>query len=219
MILIDLVKELLFPRKCILCSRVLTREETDLCHSCRIDLPEYDGSGETIPYVDGMTALWFYEGNVRESLLRFKFFNKPGYAKAYGQLLAMRIAREKINVDLITWVPVSARRRRKRGYDQSELLARAVSEELGIEARPTLKKLRHNRAQSRISDAAQRRANVLGVYGLSDGASVKGKRVLLIDDIVTTGATAGECTRMLLGGEAEYVMLTVVAAGRGKKRK
>ena len=219
MILTELAKELLFPRKCILCGKVLTMKETDLCHGCRSDEPEYEAENRTIPDIVAVTAVWYYEGAVRDSLLRFKFHHKPGYAEGYGRMLAMRVVREIHGIDLITWVPVSARRKRERGYDQSELLARTVSRELGIGTEPMLRKHRHNRAQSGISDAAQRRENVRGVYHVTDERLVKGKRILLLDDIVTTGATAGECARMLLDAGARSVALATVAAGREKNLK
>lgn len=219
MILADLIKDVLFPRKCILCRRVLPVNETHICHECREDLPEYASGGRKIPFVEEHTALWFYRGNVRESLIRFKFHNKPAYADAYGPLLALRILRELPKPDLITWVPVSPGRKRRRGYDQAELLARSVGRELDIEVRPVLKKIRHNRAQSGIADASRRRANVLGVYRVTDEQAVKFKNVLLIDDILTSGATSGECARMILSAHADRVMLAVVAAGDKQKQK
>lgn len=219
MILSELIKDLIFPRKCILCRRVLIANETHICHKCREDLPEYADRGRVVPFVEEYTALWFYRGNVRESLIRFKFHNKPAYAEAYGPLLALRILRELPKPDLITWVPVSPKRKRRRGYDQAELLARSVGRELGVEVRPVLKKIRHNRAQSGISDPSRRRANVLGAYRLTEEDAVRLRNVLLIDDILTTGATAGECARMILSGHGDKVMLAVVAAGDNRKRK
>ena len=79
---------------------------------------------------------------------------------------------------------------------------------------PTLKKIRNNRPQSRMKGAEARRANVLGVYRIFDGVDVKGKRVLLLDDILTTGATAGECARVLLSAGAKEVHCAAVAAAR-----
>lgn len=219
MILTEFLKDLLFPRKCVFCGQVLSMDETDLCHECRDAAPEYDGSGKMPRNISGVSAVWFYEGTVRESLLRFKFHNKPGYAKAYGPMLALRVARELPGVDVITWVPVSAERRNERGYDQSELLAKAVSKELGIPAKPSLKKIRHNPAQSGIADAEARRANVADAYIVRDASAVKGRKVLLIDDILTTGATAGECARMLIEAGAATVFLGTVAAGRRYKKE
>ena len=117
-------------------------------------------------------------------------------------------------LDVLTWVPVSRLRKVSRGYDQVELLARAVGAELGMEPVRLLKKIRHNRPQSGISDAAQRRANVLGAYQMVPGQDISGKRILLLDDILTTGATAGEAARVLLTAGAKEVHCAAVAAAR-----
>ena len=127
----------------------------------------------------------------------------------------MRLQREYPDgFDMLTWVPVSRLRKLRRGYDQVELLAKAVGRELGLSPVPTLKKIRNNRPQSRLKDPAARRANVLGAYRLLEGAAVKGQRVLLLDDILTTGATAGECARVLLSAGAKEVHCAAVAAAR-----
>ena len=153
-------------------------------------------------------------GDVRRSIHRYKFGGARHYAEVYGRLLAMRIQRDLPGADVLTWVPVSRRRKRERGYDQVELLADAVSSELGIQKEALLEKFRDNRANSGLKTPAERRANVLGVYKVPEGAEVRGKRVLLLDDIVTTGATASECARVLLtAGAREVIFAAVAAAG------
>ena len=207
--------ELLFPPKCVLCRKLLKSGEIDLCRECRADAPEYAGKKINIRFLDSFAAVWYYEGNVRRSLLRFKFYNARSYSVSYGRILAMRLQREYPDgFDMLTWVPVSRLRKLRRGYDQVELLAKAVGRELGLAPVPTLKKIRNNRPQSRLKDPAARRANVLGAYRLLEGAAVKGQRVLLLDDILTTGATAGECARVLLSAGAKEVHCAAVAAAR-----
>ncbi len=207
--------ELLFPPKCVVCRKLLKSGEIDLCRECRADAPEYAGKKINIRFLDSFAAVWYYEGNVRRSLLRFKFYNARSYGVSYGRILAMRLQREYPDgFDMLTWVPVSRLRKLRRGYDQVELLAKAVGRELGLSPVPTLKKIRNNRPQSRLKDPAARRANVLGAYRMLDGADVKGKRVVLLDDILTTGATAGECARVLLSAGAKEVHCAAVAAAR-----
>ena len=207
--------ELLFPPKCVLCGTLLKAGETDLCRTCRTEAPEYPNRKIKLQFLDSFAAVWYYEGNVRRSLLRFKFQNARSYASCYGRMLAMKLLREyPEGFDVLTWVPVSRLRRLRRGYDQVELLAKAVGAELGMTPVPMLKKIRNNRPQSRLDSASARRANVLGAYKLLDGAQAKGKRVLLLDDILTTGATAGECARMLLSAGAKEVHCSAVAAAR-----
>lgn len=211
------ILEWLFPRKCILCRGLLTKEETDLCRACRTDQPEYRYGKKKVPHIAELTAVWHYEGQVRKSLHRYKFGNARHYAAPYGQLMAMRIVRDLPRADVITWVPVSRRRLRSRGFDQVALLAKAVSGELGIPAEPHLDKFRDNQANSSLKTPAERRANVLGVYRAVQPESIRGKRVLLLDDIITTGATASECARVLLTAGAEEVILAAVAAATSSK--
>lgn len=207
--------QLLFPAKCILCGKLLQKEELDLCRDCRRDSPEYGNRKDNLQFLDSFTAVWYYEGNVRRSLLRYKFYNARSYAAGYGRLLAMKLeANTPEGFDCLTWVPVSSLRKLSRGYDQVELLADAVGRELGMCPVPLLKKVRHNRPQSGISHVANRRANVLGAYRDINREQIAGKRILLLDDILTTGATAGECARVLLTCGAKEVHCAAVAAAR-----
>lgn len=212
MTLIYQLWQLLFPPKCVLCGKLLQKEETDLCHDCRCDTPAFPDSNLKLPYLAHWFALWYYEGTVRKSILRFKFHGARSYAEVYGRQLAMKLLSDGINFDILTWVPISRLRRWRRGYDQVQLIADAVGRELGITPVPALLKIRHNRPQSRLGGAPQRRANVMGVYKLSQNAPVHGKRILLLDDILTTGATAGECARVLLTAGAKEVSCAAVAA-------
>ena len=217
--MIQRLLEWLFPRKCILCRELLGKDETDLCRECRVDMPEYRYGKKKVQHVTDLTAVWMYEGAVRKSLHRYKFGGARHYAAPYGRLLAMRIRRDLPQFDVITWVPISRARLRKRGYDQVELLAMAVSPELEVPAVKLLDKFRDNRANSGLKTPAERRANVLGVYRAVDPEGIRGKRVLLLDDILTTGATASECARILLTAGAEEVLFAAVAAGGNSSSK
>lgn len=209
------IGDLLFPPKCVLCGNVLEKEELDLCKDCRMDAPEYPNRKSKRQFLDSFAAVWYYEGNVRKSLLRYKFHNARSFAAPYGRLLAMKLLElYPEGFDVLTWVPVSRLRKLRRGYDQVELLAKAVGKELGITPVPLLKKVRHNRPQSGITGAEKRRANVLGAYRETDREAIAGRRILLLDDILTTGATAGECARVLKTAGAKEVHCAAVAAAR-----
>lgn len=213
------LSQLLYPEKCLLCGKILEKKETDLCHNCRVNAPECPVPKIKIPFLDSWTALWYYEGDVRHSLLRYKFHRRENYAPGYARLLAMKLLTEdRADFDLLTWIPISQKRRRKRGFDQVELLAKFVGHELSVTPVAALEKIRDNQPQSGIAGDAQRRANVLGVYDMIPNADVAGKRILLLDDIVTTGATAGEAARVLLTAGAKEVHLAVVAAAKKPKR-
>lgn len=215
------LQDLLFPRKCMLCRKMLQATETDLCHSCRQDTVEYPyGASNPAPkgkislhFLDSFTAVWYYGGNVRKSILRYKFSKAAYLAPRFGRLLAMKVLTQgPDDFDVLTWVPVSRIRRFRRGFDQCELLARAVGKELGIPPEKILKKSRHTPPQSRIVSSAGRKANVLGAFSLVEGADVRNKVIVLLDDIYTTGATTEECARVLLTAGAKEVHCAAIAA-------
>jgi len=210
--------QLLFPPRCVLCKAFLTADETDLCHDCRIHTQEFSKSNFSFSFLAGWTAVWYYKDAVRESLLRYKFSRRRCYAPVYGQMLAMKLQKEQLtDFDILTWVPIASLRKLIRGYDQSELLANAVAAELGIPSVKTLRKIRNTPPQSGIRDVYRRRANVLGAYRSVDPEFFRGKRILLLDDIITTGATASECARTLLtAGAKEVFCATVAAAAKSK---
>lgn len=213
------LKDLFFPRKCILCGKLLDTHQTDLCPGCRINAPVFPKPKIKFSFIAHWTALWYYKNDVRSSLLRYKFYGRRGYGQVYGRFLAMRLMNDRMeDFDVLTWVPISRLRRFRRGYDQVELIAQAVAAELKTDAVPTLKKIRNTPPQSGLKDAAHRRANVLGAYRAVDPDIVRGKRVLLLDDIVTTGATVSECARVLLTAGAKEVCFAAIAAAPHDKK-
>lgn len=212
------ISNLLFPPKCVLCRHILAKNETDLCHDCRLHAPQYTNSKNNITFLAGWTAVWYYKDDVRKSLLRYKFGNARSYASVYGRLLAIKIQEDlPDDIDILAWVPVSRLRRFRRGYDQVELIAKEVGVQLGYTPQVILKKVRNTPAQSSLVTAAQRRANVMGVYSIPDAKLVHGKRILLLDDIITTGATISECAKTLQFAGAKAVYCAAVAAAAPKK--
>lgn len=218
----ELLLHLLYPKKCILCRKLLRDRELDLCTECRTDVRPYPyGAANPHPkgktgfhFLDSFTAVWYYESNVRSSLLRYKFYNTPQLASGYGRLLGMKILQQGPgDFDYLTWVPVSRERKRQRGYDQSELLAKAVGRELGVRPVRLLTKIRNTPPQSKAKTAEARKANILGAFSVTGNADLQGKTVLLLDDIFTTGATSDECARVLLLAGAKSVHCAAVAAG------
>ncbi|MDD3164656.1 MAG: ComF family protein [Oscillospiraceae bacterium] len=205
--------DLLFPPKCILCRCVLDRDETQLCVSCAGQLLQAEPIARTGEFFTGCVAACDYAGHVRAALQRYKFRGADYYAPFFGGLIAGAV-REKLSdaYDLVTWTPISPQRRRARGYDQAELLAAAVCKNLGGSPVRLLRKVVHTPPQSGTVSAAARRANVLGVYEAENAAVLTGRRILLIDDIMTTGATLSECSRVLRTAGAASVCCAVVAA-------
>ena len=198
-----------FPRHCPFCGRVVGREL--LCGACEKALPY---CREVCTGSFGRCAApLYYEGAVREAILAFKFKGKLEALDCFGSLMAQTAAEAfSGEFDAVTWAPVSRKRLRQRGYDQARLLCASLCVDWHVEPQETLRKVRDNPAQSGLEDAAARRANVLGVYELAAPADIAGKRFLLVDDILTTGATLGECVRVLKdAGAADVVCLTLAA--------
>lgn len=215
--LISAFLDLLFPPRCVFCQGLLEDGEADLCGRCQ----------ESLPWLTGEAAeqrgTWFalcvsplaYRDTVRDSLRRYKFQGRRWYCRVYGALMAQCV-RDHLDgqYDLITWAPLSDRRRRERGYDQAYLLAGHMAQSLGTQAVSTLRKIRHTAAQSGLEEDAARRTNVQGAYQVLDPALVAGKRVLLADDIVTTGSTLAACAQALTEAGAEEVFCVTAARAR-----
>ena len=213
----NILLDLLFPPKCIFCGQILERSGLLLCPDCQRSLPWLvgDRAQRKVEFVSLCVSPLRYKAPVDDSIRRFKFSGRSWYAKTYGVLTAQCV-RDHLagKYDLISWVPVSRKRKRKRGYDQAFLLARETAKHLGETLLPTLEKVRHNKAQSGLEDDAARRANVLGAYRVLDPVQIAGKRVLLVDDVVTTGQTLSECARTLRMAGAEDVLCVTLAKAR-----
>ena len=210
--LFSMLMELLFPQKCVFCRHVLRRGENGLCDSCTDSLPGPESRVTQGGVYSVCAAALRYNDSVRRAIHRFKFGGKTNYATALGRLMAKTIQKELADrYDVITWVPISAERKKSRGFDQSMLLAYAIALELEDVAVETLKKTVHTKAQSNLNGAAKRRKNVEGAYRVTDPSLVEGKRVLLIDDILTTGSTLSECSSALLKAGAIEIVCAVLA--------
>lgn len=212
--LIDTALDLLFPPKCPFCRRLTDRGES-VCRDCLRTLPytTTQSHGRKLRYISRCVAPFYYKGSVRESLLRYKFGGLSAYSQIYAEFIAKCIDENGISCDIITWVPLSAKRFRSRGYDQAKLIADSLSGLTGLRCVRLLKKTRHNPAQSGTGSAEKRRANVSGVYTAVNTDEIVGRRILLVDDIVTTGSTLSECARVLSEHGSADVQAVAVARG------
>ncbi len=197
-----------FPRKCPFCGKLTGK--TLLCETCGAALPRCEEVHQGADF-GRCTAPLYYEGQVRDAILAFKFKAKLGGLDAFGRLMAQTAAeRYSGEFDAITWVPVSKKRLKKRGFDQARYLTASMCVDWHVAPLETLRKMTDNPPQSGLEDAAARRANVLGVYEAVSPEQFAGKRLLLVDDICTTGSTLGECARVLkAAGAAEVLCLTL----------
>ena len=207
--------DFLFPPRCVFCSAVLPPGK-QVCASCekeikrihfaqRMILPE---TGDTIFCI----APYPYEGKVRDSIIRFKFYDKRDYAAFFAEKIAEELMESKLTlqINLVTSVPISKERLKKRGYNQSELIAKETVKLISLPYLGLLEKRIDNREQHKL-DKKERGANVRGVYRPVDAERISGKRILLIDDIVTTGATLSECAKELYLAGADSVVCAVAA--------
>jgi len=212
--------DLLYPPKCMLCHRLMENSDAVTCGRCEQELPQFDEAPRSVQYFEKCAASFYYEGNIRSAILRFKFHGMSSYADQFAEWMAERVRSELDGkYDLVSWVPCSKRRQWERGFDQAELLAKALAEQLHMPCVQTLKKIRHTPKQSRMPNAARRRANVLGAYKAIDPEAISGKRILLVDDVLTTNATMSECGKTLrLAGSGDPVCAVIAAAGRNSEK-
>ena len=216
--LTDALLDLLFPPKCPFCGGIL--DCLRICPDCEKTLPRTEEALGLRELRGGLLCaapLW-YEGSVRGAVRRFKFHGGVTAAGPLGGLMAQTAAeRFSGEFDTVSWVPVSAKRLRKRGYDQSRLLAESACELWGVEPERLLRKVRDNPAQSSLERAEDRWANTQGVYEAAGAPA--GKRVLLLDDVCSTGSTLVSAAKTLLAAGAAAVVCVSVAFPRPEEEK
>lgn len=210
------ILDLLYPPRCAFCRKVLKKGEHGMCKKCETKISRtHAGGSQSGDFFSCCVSPLYYENEVRDALLRFKFNDATVHAELFGGLLADCIAENlKGRYDIITWVPLSRNRMKKRGYDQAMLLAMSAALKLDDVAVELLKKHTDVPAQSGVGSAEKRRANISGVYAVTDEELVRGRRILLIDDIITTGATLSECAKTLKYCGAEEVVCCTLARSR-----
>ena len=162
---------------------------------------------------DAAYSYGFYEERLRDLIHVYKYDRVQPLAKPLGRLLVLALPRDR-EFDVLVPMPLHWRKRWQRGFNQSALLASEVSRRAGIPLARALRRVRNTSAQAGLTNA-KRRANVSGAFRASNAAAVRGKRVLLIDDVLTTVATASSCARALkLAGATQVTLLTLARADR-----
>lgn len=210
--IIDYFLDLLYPTKCILCRREMPPGIPTICPECQETMPSAKGFRRKGDFFSDCVSALRYEGDVRLAVQRYKFQDAQIYHIAFGELLAERIYEDLDGrFDMLSYVPLARDRKRDRGYDQVELIAKNAAKRLGLPLVPLLKKRKGVGAQSLTSSPEERRANIAGAYRVIDPAAVSGKRILIIDDVITTGSTLSECAKMLMLSGAEEVICATLA--------
>ena len=185
-----------------------------MCPECRPGLPWLEGAAAERQgdFADGCFSPLAYRGTVPQAVHRYKFSRVRALGKPFAALMTQCLSdRLPEGADLLCWAPLSKKRLRERGFDQAELLAREVGRLLSVPAVPTLEKTRNTAPQSELEEASARRANA---YSLLPGAALTGRRVVLVDDVVTSGATLSACAALLRQAGAERVYCLTLAQAR-----
>lgn len=233
------IGEFVFPRKCVCCGRYLSAdnesEYRDVCASCAERVarvrPPYcphclRGKDSCRCYkqrpfaFDALAAPFYYEGAVRDAIMRMKFDGKESVARFLGRELGAEVETRcfGVPIDVVTCVPTSAASLAQRGFNQS----RSIAENLGLSSEIfpfivpdfTLLQKRDATALQHRLGAHGRVRNISGTFELSKNRDVTNKTILLVDDIMTTGATADECARVLKFAGARKVLLATAALTR-----
>ncbi len=210
MSVLESLASLLFPPRCAFCGKTGVRGVCPACEKalpyCKTPLHERSGIGACL-------APLKYEGIVRDALLSYKFHAGQSRCAGFGDILTQAAAEHfGGQFDLVTYVPVSKKRRQERGYDQSYLLARELCRHWDTQPETLLQKTKNNPAQSSLTSREERQKNVAGTYAAVNGEKIRGARILLVDDILTTGATLREAARVLKDAGAESVLCATLAA-------
>lgn len=204
-----------FPPVCVICGKL---NENYLCNKCKskikdncvCNIEDYNG---TLCYFDKHIYLCYYRGEFRKILLDYKFNEKSYIYEGFINILKnnKKVFVQLKKYDIIIPVPISKKRFKKRGYNQSALFARKVANTLDmIYKEKVLIKIKENKVQSTIGQE-ERKNNVLGVYSVINSKQIYNKKILLVDDIFTTGSTANECAKVLINNNAKKVGVLTIA--------
>lgn len=219
------VKNLLFPKRCIYCGAVVGFAPSCRCAQ-QLEACRRPAGGEVVAqeqcklsFVQTAAAIYAYQPPVTTGLARLKFEGKDYLAKPYGQQMALGVLRVwgAGAFDFIVPVPSTPAQIGRRGYDVPALLARSMGFLLAIPVCGDILRKDYETARQHELPLSQRKVNLLGAFSVVTSEKLQGARVLLCDDILTTGATLEECAKMLQIGGAKTVCGMVFAATPKRK--
>lgn len=214
---IPTVLNLIYPQTCGICGKIAPNS---LCKKCEIELKKQldiniinQGKEIEDKYFNEIMYIFKYEGQIRKLIIDYKFNEKSYiYLTFINFLLKNKKIFENIkNYDTIIPVPISKKRLKTRGYNQSLLLAAEIAEQTNLElVNNCLIKTKNIIEQSKLNKE-DRRKNIQGVYELKNKKIIEDKKILLIDDIYTTGSTVNECSKILRQGNPNKIGIFVLA--------
>jgi ComF family protein len=216
---------LVFPNNCAACDQTLYRNERTLCTKCRFDLPKtnyHSDSDNKLAQlfwgkltIEAVTALYHFDkgARVQHLLHELKYKGNTAVGEVLGNLLAheMKNSKQYHSIEGVVPVPLHPKKKRKRGYNQSYFIAKGVAEVLEVPVlNQSLIRIQHSDSQTRKSKF-NRWKNVSSVFATKKNDTIAGKHVLLVDDVITTGATLEACAAQLLKVDGVSVSIAALA--------
>ncbi len=215
--MIEKILEYIYPPTCGVCGKICKEY---ICNKCSIRLRKYEIKNNHViiirnkeKHFDELLCIFKYEDIVRDMIIKYKFQNKPYLYKTFSKII---LKNEKTcgfleKYDIIIPVPISRKRKHERGYNQTQLIAKEIAEILNIKlGNNILIKERDTKAQSGLSKK-DRATNIKDVFKITDYKTIKNMKILIFDDIYTTGSTANECARVLKEAGAQKVGVLTIA--------
>lgn len=218
----DYLFRFIYPARCIFCDTLLNLfTDIEVCDDCneKIDYYQSDwiNSNELeLTYCNKGLCVSSYSGIVKDKLIYYKFNKKPYLFRGFAQLLIKKIKSVNLDelYDIIISVPISKSRLSIRGYNQSYLMSKYIAKILG---KPDKSHLLIKNVDTKVQSLLrkdERYHNVKGVFKITDNQEIIGKKILIIDDILTTGNTVEECSKVLLENGAIKVYVACIASGK-----
>lgn len=207
------ILNLVFPNVCGFCNK---KDENSLCKNCELSLKKYERNCITKmqnKYFDYLFCALKYEGIIREKILLYKFFENSYLYKTFAKII---IKNKKIYgflklYDIIISVPMYKNKKAVRGYNQSELIAKEIAKQMDLSfEKDVLIKQKNTKVQSTLT-GKQREENIKGAFAITNSESIKNKKVILIDDIYTTGSTVNECSKVLKQAGTQEICVVTIA--------
>ena len=219
--IMKILKEIInifYPQTCGLCEQKINERYT--CRKC-LNIIEYYHERVVIPvtsdnnYCDKIFAAVHYRGVFKDKMLNYKFHDAKYIGASFAEILKIVIEKHDLKADIIIAVPISKKRLKERGYNQSEIIAKKLSMFVEIKYQEDiLVKTKNNLRQSELT-LHERKENVKDAYSIKNIEKIKNKKIILIDDIYTTGATLNECAKVLKQhGALEVLALAVMYANQ-----
>ena len=203
--ILDTALNYIFPPRCISCTDVLPINYLRwLCSTCHASLERYGNNGTNMNF-----ALYVYNDTMRQAIHRFKYDSRPKHGIPLGGLMAdyaYEILPRDVVISMVVPIPLHQSKRRERGFNQAEILARTICEQLSLNLDATALMRTRNTDRQAGLNIAERHENMEDAFAVQDDATVAGKNILLIDDIYTTGSTIQACRTALLARGAHRVL-------------